>query len=125
VDVKLVLPSFSDFPPALAAARFHYQELLDAGVEIHERQHAWLHAKTAVIDGVWSTVGSTNLDRRSFLFNREVNAIMLGSEFAQQMESSFARDMAHSRRIAAETWRRRSIAQRLEEWLANLASYWW
>ncbi len=125
VDVKLVLPSFSDFPPALAAARFHYQELLDAGVDIRERQHAWLHAKTAVIDGVWSTVGSTNLDRRSFLFNREVNAIMLGSEFAQQMESSFARDMAHSRRIVAETWRRRSIAQRVEEWLANLASYWW
>jgi cardiolipin synthase A/B len=125
VDVKLVLPSFSDFPPALAAARFHYQELLDAGVEIHERQHAWLHAKTAVIDGVWSTVGSTNLDRRSFLFNREVNAIMLGSEFAQQMEGSFARDMARSRRIVAETWRHRSIAQRVEEWLANLASYWW
>ena len=125
VDVKLVLPSFSDFPPALAAARFHYQALLDAGVEVYERQHAWLHAKTGVIDGVWSTVGSTNLDRRSFLFNREVNAIMLGSEFAQRMERSFAQDMAHSTRIVADRWRRRSIAQRLEEWLANLASYWW
>jgi cardiolipin synthase len=125
VDVKLVLPSFSDFPPALAAARFHYQELLDAGVEVYERQHAWLHAKTGVIDGVWSTVGSMNLDRRSFLFNREVNAIMLGSEFAQRMDRAFAQDMAHSRRVVADTWRRRSLAQRLEEWLANLASYWW
>jgi cardiolipin synthase A/B len=125
VDVKLLLPSFSDFPPALAAARFHYQELLDAGVEIYERQHAWLHAKTGVIDGVWSTVGSTNLDRRSFLFNSEVNAIMLGSEFARQMESSFTDDVSHSTRVVADTWRHRSIARRLEEWLANLASYWW
>lgn len=125
VDVKLVLPSFSDFPPALAAARFHYQELLDSGVEIYERQHAWLHAKTAVIDGVWSTVGSTNLDRRSFLFNREVNAIMLGNEFAQRMQRAFAQDVSESTRIVADTWRRRSAVQRVEEWLADIASYWW
>jgi cardiolipin synthase len=125
VDVKLVLPSFSDFPPALAAARFHYEELLDTGVEIYERQHAWLHAKTAVIDGVWSTVGSTNLDRRSFLFNREVNAMLLGSEFAQRMEISFAQDMSESTRIVAYTWQRRSATERFEEWLANLGSYWW
>ncbi len=125
VDVKLVLPSFSDFPPALAAARFRYQELLDSGVEIYERQHAWLHAKTAVIDGVWSTVGSSNLDRRSFLFNREVNAIMLGNEFAQRMQRAFAQDVSESTRIVADTWRRRSAVQRVEEWLADIASYWW
>jgi cardiolipin synthase A/B len=125
VDVKLMLPSFSDFPPALAAARYRYQELMDAGVEIHERQHAWLHAKTAVIDGVWATVGSMNLDRRSFLFNQEVNAIMPGRAFAAQMERSFMRDVAAARRIRPETWRQRSTAERIAEWAANLLSYWW
>ena len=81
-----MLPSVSDFSPALAAGRAHYEELLDAGVVIYERQRAWLHAKTAVIDGVWSTVGSTNLDRRSFLFNQEVNTVVLGSNFHHARE---------------------------------------
>lgn len=125
VDVELILPGFSDFPPALAAGRAHYERLLAAGAAIYERQHAWLHAKTAVIDGVWSTVGSTNLDRRSFLFNQEVNAIVLGAEFAQRMEQAFARDRAASRRIAADAWHDRPVSRRTMEWIADLFGYWW
>jgi cardiolipin synthase A/B len=94
-------------------------------VEIYEREHAWLHAKTAVIDGVWSTIGTTNLDRRSFLFNREVNAIVLGSDFAQRMAALFKQDVSHSHRIASGEWQRRSIVERLLEWIANAFSYWW
>ena len=124
-NVELILPSFSDFPPALAAGRAHYERLLAAGAMIYERQHAWLHAKTAVIDGVWSTVGSTNLDRRSFLFNQEVNAMMLGPQFAQRMEQAFARDRAASRRIAAGAWHDRPVSQRAMEWIADLFGYWW
>jgi len=125
VHVRMMLPSRSNFPPAYFAGRFHYQALLDAGVEIYEREHAWLHAKTAVIDGVWSTIGTTNLDRRSFLFNREVNAVVLGAAFAGQMEALFARDASHSHRIVGGEWQRRSVVERLLEWIANVFSYWW
>ena len=58
-----------------------YDELLGGGVKIYERREALLHSKTALIDGVWSTVGSTNLDWRSFLHNQEVNAVVLGADF--------------------------------------------
>lgn len=123
--VELMLPSVSDFSPALAAGRAHYQELLDAGVVIYERQRAWLHAKTAVIDGVWSTVGSSNLDRRSFLFNQEINAVVLGSDFAQWMERAFDHDRSAAQRISAQAWRQRSFIRRSGEWIADVFGYWW
>lgn len=125
VHVKMMLPSRSNVPPVYFAGRFHYQELLDAGVDIYEREHAWLHAKTAVIDGVWSTVGTTNLDRRSFLFNHEVNAIVLGADFGERMAALFEQDEAHSHRIVLDEWQRRPISARCLEWVANLFSYWW
>jgi phosphatidylserine/phosphatidylglycerophosphate/cardiolipin synthase-like enzyme len=62
VDVKIILPSTSDSSLAQDAMWYNYSELLRAGVKIYEYRNAWLHAKTAVIDGVWSTVGSTKLD---------------------------------------------------------------
>jgi len=74
---------------------------------------------------VWSTIGTTNLDRRSFLFNREVNAVVLGAAFAGQMEALFARDASHSHRIVGGEWQRRSVVERLLEWIANVFSYWW
>jgi cardiolipin synthase len=83
-----------------------------------------MHSKTAVIDGVWSTVGSTNLDWRSFLHNQEVNAVILGTEFGDEMRAAFKRDVTHSRQITLEQWRHRSIAVRLKEQLARLWEYW-
>jgi cardiolipin synthase len=71
VDVRLLLPGRSDAGLAFHAGRSHYSALLRAGVKVHERRGTMLHAKTATIDGVWSTVGSTNLDWRSFLHNEE------------------------------------------------------
>ena len=81
VDVKLILPSRTDSWLVFHAGRGYYEPLLRAGVQIHERHGVILHAKTALIDGVWATVGSTNLDWRSFLHNHELNAVVLGSEF--------------------------------------------
>ena len=78
-----------------------------------------LHSKTAVIDGVWSTVGSTNLDWRSFLDNDEINAVILGREFAQKMQAMFANDLAASEAILAERWERRPLKFRLKEWMAR------
>jgi cardiolipin synthase len=121
VDVVLVLPSRSDFGLILAAGRSYYEQLLGCGVRIHELQNALLHAKTAVIDGVWSTVGSSNLDWRSFVVNSEVNIVVLGDDFAQSLEQQFDRDVAASQPIDAQAWAQRGLGARLKEQLARIA----
>jgi cardiolipin synthase len=124
VDVQFILPGKSDSWAVLNAGRSHYAELLQAGVHIYERRDAVLHSKTASIDGVWSTIGSTNLDWRSFLHNDELNAVILGTDFAQQMDAMFAQDRAASNPIVYEVWKRRSLLSRFKEWLARLPEYW-
>ncbi|PKO90327.1 MAG: cardiolipin synthase B [Betaproteobacteria bacterium HGW-Betaproteobacteria-12] len=120
VAVSLILPSFSDSPVVFHAGRQHYELLLEAGVRIHERRGALLHAKTAMIDGVWSSVGSANLDWRSFTDNDEVVAVILGRDFAGQMRAMIERDLAASQVIRLEDWAERSPLQRLKEWGAGL-----
>ena len=124
VDVKIILPSTSDSSLALYAARYNYSKLLKSGVKLFERRNALLHAKTAVIDGVWSTVGSTNMDYWSFLSDDEVNAVILSSEFAIEMEKMFAKDLAESDQIKWEEWKERPLFPRLREWFAHLFSHW-
>ena len=124
VDVKLLLPGRTDSALVFNAGRSYYTELLESGVKIYERNNALLHAKTAVIDGVWSTVGSTNLDWRSFLHNQEVNAVVLGAEFGQRMRAAFEADLAESTPIALAEWRRRTLDLRVKEALARLWQYW-
>ena len=89
VDVRLVLPGFSDFWAPVYAGRSHYEELLDAGVRIYEWHEALMHAKTAVIDSAWSSVGSTNLDWRSFVHNYEADLIVQDAAFARELERRF------------------------------------
>ena len=103
VDVRLILPSHSDSAIVFHAGRSHYAGLLEEGVKIYEHVDTVLHSKTAVIDGVWSTVGSTNLDWRSLLDNDEINAVVLGREFGQELLSMFARDQRASQEIFKET----------------------
>ena len=122
VDVKLILPSESDSALVFHAGRAHYTQLLQGGVKIFERSGALLHAKTAVVDGVWSTVGSTNLDWRSFMDNDEVNAVILGRGFAQQMQSMFNQDQAASKAIELTAWQARPYSLRVREWMASLWS---
>jgi cardiolipin synthase A/B len=122
--VKLVVPSHSDSRPVFNLGRSYYSELLRAGVQIHERRGTVMHAKTACIDGVWSTIGSTNLDWRSFLHNDEINAVILGSNFAVQMEAMFALDLAQSDAITPDRWRKRSWSLRLKERAARIGAYW-
>ena len=120
VNVQLILPSQSDSALVFHAGRAHYAGLLQGGVQIFERQGALLHSKTAVIDGVWSTVGSTNLDWRSFLSNDELNAIVLGRDFAAQMQAMFEKDLSASTRIEPQAWAKRPLDLKLKEWLAQL-----
>jgi cardiolipin synthase A/B len=120
VDVRLILPGQSDSSAAYHAGRSHYSQLLEAGVKIYERRGSLLHVKTAIVDGVWSCVGSSNLDWRSALDNDEINAVIVGREFAQQMQTAYAKDMAASDAIDIASWKRRPILLRLKELTARL-----
>ena len=120
VDVRLLLPDKTDSDLVFHASRSYYDELLSAGVKIYERQDALLHAKTALIDGVWSTIGSTNLDWRSFTNNQEINAVILGQDFGQQMQDIFEKDLGSSKLITLKEWRERSIGARIKEKAARL-----
>ncbi|MCE5242173.1 MAG: phospholipase D-like domain-containing protein, partial [Syntrophobacteraceae bacterium] len=120
VDVRMVVPLVTDSPVALHAGEYYYSRLLKAGVKLYRRRGGVLHAKTAVIDGVWSTVGSTNLDLRSFWYNDEVNAIILDRDFALSMEKLFDKDMEESNPLSKEEWKARSTSNRIKEWGAHL-----
>lgn len=124
VDVSLILPSQTDSWLVFHAGRDHYDGLLQAGVKIHERRGAILHAKTALIDGVWTTIGSTNLDWRSFLHNHELNVVVLGADFGGQVQRMFDKDLAASDTVTLAQWRQRPLHQRLQEVFARLWAYW-
>ena len=124
VRVELVLPGRSDNMLVLHAGRSYYTQLLEAGVQIHEMGHAMMHAKTAVIDGVWSTVGSSNLDWRSFVANSELNVVVLGEDFGAEMAALFNRDRAASQPVTADAWAQRGLQQRALEAIGRLAERW-
>ena len=124
VDVKLILPSQTDSWLVFHAGRRYYSRLLRAGVKIYQRRGVVLHSKTALIDGVWATVGSTNLDWRSFLHNQEVNAVVLGPEFGAQVKAMFDKDLAASDEITRAQWRRRGLGARAKELFARTWEYW-
>ncbi|MDP3084694.1 MAG: phospholipase D-like domain-containing protein, partial [Rubrivivax sp.] len=124
VDVSLILPSRTDSWLVFHAGRGHYDRLLRAGVKIFERRGAILHSKTALVDGVWATVGSTNLDWRSFLHNHELDAVVLGAEFGAQLQAMFDADLAESDAVTLESWQRRPLGARLQETFARAWEYW-
>ncbi len=120
VDVQVIVPGRSTSDAAVAAGRAKYGDLLEEGVKLHELQGRILHAKTAVIDGAWSAVGSSNLDWRSTVWNNEIDAIILGNEFGGQMEAVFRADVAASKTIDLAAWRRRGLIERARELKAKL-----
>jgi cardiolipin synthase len=122
VDVEIVVPAESDSEMAVAAGRSDYGELLEAGVKIFERQGRVLHAKTAVVDHAWATIGSSNLDWRSVIFNNEIDAVVIDQHFGDVMEAMFAQDLAHSKQIDLATWRARPLLERLREFEADLVA---
>jgi cardiolipin synthase A/B len=124
VDVRIILPSTTDSKVVQFAAQYYYSELLKSGVKLYLRRNAILHAKTLVIDDVWSTVGSTNMDFWSFSSNDEINAVVLNRPFAAEMEKMFAQDIAASEEITWDKWKKRPFVQMVKEWGAHLFARW-
>ena len=119
VKVKLLLQGRYEYFMQYYAARPIYGALLAAGVEIYEYVPGFLHAKVAVIDGVWATVGSSNLDPLSLLLAREANVMVEDRPFAGRLRSTLLRAMAdEGRAMDAEAFARRPFGQRVSEWVA-------
>jgi len=118
VRVVVLLPGAIDNNIVRHASRSTLGRLLRAGIEIWEDQAGLLHAKTMNIDGIWATIGSTNLDTRSFALNEELNAVIYDKDVAGQLETHFADDLRYSRRIDYKEWRSRGFFPRLLELLS-------
>lgn len=124
VKVRVIVPSYSDFSGVFYAGRAHYKKLLEAGVELYELEDAFLHAKSIVVDNVWSSVGSTNFDWRSFAHNDEISVCVIDVPFAQRMNETFTRDLSNSKQLTLEAWKKRGFKERFQELLWSPMQYW-
>jgi cardiolipin synthase A/B len=121
VDVRVIVPGeFTDVPIVRQASRLHYDLLLRRGIRIFEFQPTMMHAKTMVVDGIWTTIGSSNFDDRSFRLNDEVNVNVYDEAIAQQVEQMFMDDMARSVEITGRKWLRRPMFDRMKEAFAGV-----
>lgn len=123
VRVQLMLPHKCDVPILVTAARSFYEKLMLAGVEIYERLAVVLHAKTMVVDGRVSVIGSTNLDDRSIEYNCEISAIVRSEAFGRQVIDLFHHDVRFAQKIHLSQWRRRPFMDRLGQWAVSRARY--
>jgi cardiolipin synthase A/B len=122
VEVRILVPGpHIDKEIVRVAGRLSYDELLDAGVRLFEYQPTMLHAKTLVVDGAWSSVGSVNFDNRSFQLHDEATLCIQSERFADELCEQFERDLEASEEIRPERWRDRPRRQRAQEHLTQLA----
>lgn len=118
VEIKIIVPGkHSDHMLTRSSSRRLFGDLLNAGAKIYEYEKAMIHAKTMMIDNLWSVVGSTNFDNRSFGLNDEINLAARDSELAARLSEDFATDLAASHEVSYEEWQHRSIFERIHEWL--------
>jgi cardiolipin synthase len=123
VDVRVLLAGpKTDVKTTLYAARARYEELLAAGLRIYEYSPTMMHAKTMVVDGMWSTIGSLNFDNRSLALNNETNLVALSDSIGATMDSLFLDDLRYSKEVKLGEWRKRGFLERAIELGANLFS---
>jgi len=114
VDVKIMVAGiYNDMLISRYASIHGYGKLLEAGIEIYEYKKTMLHQKTMVVDGIWSTVGTTNFDNRSFALDEESNVCVYDRRIAEQLEAIFKKDLEDCDRVDLAEWRRRGIKKRL------------
>jgi cardiolipin synthase len=121
VDVRILTAGpRTDVDVVRQAGRSRYEKLMEAGIHIYEWQPSTLHAKTFVVDGRWSTIGSMNLDNRSLVLNDEATLMMLDEAIGQQMQSIFFDDLQHAQEINLAQFRRRGWRARVAEAIARV-----
>lgn len=121
IKIRILLPSRkTDVKAVRFAGRSYYHQLLEAGVRIFEYEPSMLHAKTMIIDGQWATLGSANLDRRSFAWSYESNLNVFDEGFARQMQDLFEADLAKSNEVTLEAWKKRPFGEKCLEWLYGI-----
>jgi cardiolipin synthase len=121
VAVKIITPGdHADHLLTRRSSRRRYGDLLRAGAEIHEYQPAMIHAKCLIVDGIWSVVGSTNFDNRSFGINDEVNLAAQCDRLAARLNADFLADLQQCRQITLERWQNRPLHERFLETLGAL-----
>lgn len=114
-DVRILVPGQSDCPFALWAAQRFYASFLRSGIRLFEWASSMMHAKVAVLDGCWSTIGSYNMDPLSLLRNRELNLVLFGREAGSRFEEMLEPDFERSPEIQLRAWRERGLIRRLRE----------
>jgi cardiolipin synthase len=124
VSVRLLLPEKSDVRITQYASRALYHRFLKRGVEMHLWRPTVLHAKTAVVDEIWTTVGSSNLDAMSLNHNLESNFVIIDAELGAELQGRFERDLRFSKKIELEEWQRRGWISRILERFAFAFRAW-
>ncbi|MGQ0652348.1 MAG: cardiolipin synthase [Betaproteobacteria bacterium] len=122
VRLRVMVPGPTEEKLVKRASRASWGELLRAGIEIYEYQAAFFHCKVMVVDGLWTSVGSTNFDSRSFSVNDEANLNVLDAGFARRQVEDFERDLTRSRRVTLEEWQNRPLGEKLAEHASRLLS---
>lgn len=123
VKIQIIVPGHeTDSPIVRRASRSTWGDLLRAGIEIYEYQPTFYHCKVMVVDGLWTSLGSTNFDTRSFTVNDEANLNVFDAQFAGTQLRVFEHDLARSRRITLEEWQNRPWTEKLWEHTVGLFS---
>jgi cardiolipin synthase len=115
VDVRVILPEDSNHVVADCLSRGFYSSMLRCGVQVLLYQNAMIHAKTATVDGEWSTVGTANIDRLSLTGNYETNLEIFDKDLARTMEQIFEIDSSNTRLLTLEEWESRHVVARFSE----------
>ncbi|MBS4534852.1 cardiolipin synthase [Clostridium sp. D2Q-14] len=122
VDVRIIIPDIADHIIAFWGSRSYVEELLKAGVKIYSYKKGFVHAKTLLIDNIAASVGTANLDNRSFHINFEVNVFVYEKEIAKRLEKDFLNDFKNCGEILYENYKNRGLIQKIKESIGKILS---
>lgn len=119
VDVRILIPAASDFPTVDLGARTFFHQFLKAGISIY-LYRGMIHTKSIIIDGMWSTVGTLNLDHISLMYNYEANLVTSDKNFTNDLTDHFYTDIENAHRVTTEEWERRFFVEKIATFLVSL-----
>ncbi|MGM9987293.1 MAG: cardiolipin synthase [Bacillaceae bacterium] len=122
IDVRILMPGRPDKKLVFNASRSYFQEMLEAGAKIYEYKHGFMHSKIIIVDGKLASIGTANMDMRSFHLNFEINAFLYGTDSTCKLVEDFKNDIQESNEIELEVFRKRSLWQRIAESFSRLLS---